>query len=938
MFFLAARKMIHRKGLTACLLLGCILASAILCSVPLYTDGVLQRLMVKDFEAYEQTWSSNPALLTLSHQLEYQVDTGYEAYVQERDFFTKSRMEQTGMQLWDSSELLVVDGLRFQRVDADSRRHTPVALYGMSGYDKWVKLTAGRLPEPGRQEDGTYEVLIQAKAQTSLNVGVGSEYVVRDYGGFLKEPVIIRIVGLFEQSDGGNMWDYTAYTDMFLMDYETLRSDFVDHYQVLTQAAWVYSLDYTSLRMDQVSRAFDAVADLTESFCVPYEKTLTFPAQEILSAYILREQQLRTMLWGIQVPILMMLGFYLFMVAQLIVRSDAAEVALIASRGGGMRQVLAMYGYQSLLLAGSALVAGPPLSWFICSFLGAMTGFCDFAHRTALPILLRPRTLLYALAAFAGTVLLLMIPVIRTASSSIVTVKQTRSSRWKAPLWQKLFLDVIFLAASLYGLHSYSLRQDAVVSTAASGLEVPIDPVLFLISTLFLLGSALLFVRLWPFVVRLVYHIGRKFWNAPLYSAFTNTMRGGSRERFLALFLILTFAIGIYGANTAATLNGNMFSRVRYDLPVDAVMTTRWLQPADAPSVTQFGGSGFVETDFDKVIAIDGVVDGARVHLRDQMISRILSQTVSTVGQKIEGTIMTFEPREFSRVLRAQEGLMDHSVYEYLQLMDKYQTGIVVSSAYRDEYGLSIGDTLSYWIKDDDGIIWGEVEGQILAFADFWPGINPATDSGKFFILAHYDYWKLHNLLMPYEYWLSLEEGVDREAFMQAAESNPYADITSLRLFSEELRRGQNDPLLEGANGALTLGFVMTVTAAFTGFLLHWYMTTRSRELQFGILRAMGLPLSGLMGMIASEQLLTCLSAALAGVFIGGIASDLYIPMMQMVESAMEQCPPYQVYARVIDYGRIYACMFSLFASGFVMLSLLMSRMKVTHALKLGED
>lgn len=41
-------------------------------------------------------------------------------------------------------------------------------------------------------------------------------------------------------------------------------------------------------------------------------------------------------------------------------------------------------------------------------------------------------------------------------------------------------------------------------------------------------------------------------------------------------------------------------------------------------------------------------------------------------------------------------------------------------------------------------------------------------------------------------------------------------------------------------NGALTLGFVVIMLMTVIGFLIYWIISIRSRTLQFGVLRAMG--------------------------------------------------------------------------------------------------
>ncbi len=949
MFFFVRSKMMSRRGLIACLLLGCLLASAVICSIPMYTDAMLQRLLVRDLAGYEQNYHVNPARLTLTHNLEYQTETGYDLYLGERDWLDTEDFDELGMDLWDRTCVLTMNGLRFKNVNAESRRFTPVSVYSLTGVEKWIKVTAGRLPEPGLREDGCYEILIQANTQKHLGVALGETYIIQDYARILKGDNRVRIVGIFEQADGANLWNFANYEDYFLMDAETMRNDFIDRCRKVTSVSWIYHLDYTSLKVDGIAATGEALTDLTETFCVPFEKLLDFPAEEVIRTFITREKQLRIMLWGLNVPVLVMLGLYLFMVAQLIVQADSGELSVLSSRGAGRMQLFRIYWLQSLFLCGISLAAGPFLAWLFCRMLGAVPGFCDLADRVGLPIELAPRVWIYAGAAFLFTMTFLLLPVFRAAGRSVVEKKQENAARYEKPLWQKFFLDFACLAAALYGLYSYGLRQEGVEAVASSNpLDVPVDPILFLISTLFVLGAALVFIRLYPYVVRLFFTIGRRIWNAPVYSAMLTTVRSGSRERFLMLFLAFTLAIGVYSGTTAATLNLNTMRHVRQETPVDAQIMLHWPSPIAINGISPFdlakGGTGYVEPSFERVLSMDGVTDAARVLLREDAYSRAKTSPNAPKLHDLKGAVMVFYPEEFADVVHPVAGVLHYPVSDYLALMQENASGVIVSENYRNTYGLAEGDVISYRVVEDtmEGKrSWGWVDGTIMAFVPSWPGLDPSDPHQEYFIISNYHYWDLFTLTMPYSYWLSLKEGVDSAELLREAEEDPYLTIESFTYpvtYEEEMKSAAEDPLLQGVNGGLTLGFLVTMGITVIGFLLYWFMVVQSRELQFGILRAMGLTRAELMGTLLTEQILLCAVSIVAGLVIGGIAGKLYVPLLQLGSDTLSQNPPFMVFSRRTDYVRLYRWIGGLFAGGIVMLILLLRRMNVTHALKLGED
>ena len=78
-------------------------------------------------------------------------------------------------------------------------------------------------------------------------------------------------------------------------------------------------------------------------------------------------------------------------------------------------------------------------------------------------------------------------------------------------------------------------------------------------------------------------------------------------------------------------------------------------------------------------------------------------------------------------------------------------------------------------------------------------------------------------------------------------------------------------------NGALTLVFIIIMVMCIIGFLIYWILSIKSRTLQFGILRAMGMKFREIIMMIVYEQLLVSGVAIFAAIFIGGVTSDLFV-------------------------------------------------------------
>ena len=65
MFRFMIQKLLHKKWMVICLLIGNILLIAVACSNPMYKNASLQRALTRSFSDYIETNGENPAVITL---------------------------------------------------------------------------------------------------------------------------------------------------------------------------------------------------------------------------------------------------------------------------------------------------------------------------------------------------------------------------------------------------------------------------------------------------------------------------------------------------------------------------------------------------------------------------------------------------------------------------------------------------------------------------------------------------------------------------------------------------------------------------------------------------------------------------------------------------------------------------------------------------------
>jgi putative ABC transport system permease protein len=204
-------------------------------------------------------------------------------------------------------------------------------------------------------------------------------------------------------------------------------------------------------------------------------------------------------------------------------------------------------------------------------------------------------------------------------------------------------------------------------------------------------------------------------------------------------------------------------------------------------------------------------------------------------------------------------------------------------------------------------------------------------------VVANLPYLQNNLALEPYQIWIKKREGATDQTVYDAIAAEELK-IDAIESASQNIIKARNDPMNQGINGALTLGFIMIMLVCTLGFLIYWILSIRSRILQFGIFRAMGLTQRNVLEIIIWEQLLISGIAIVAGICIGGITSDYFVPLLQLVYSKAEQVPPFRVVAFREDYLRIYAVVGAMLCVGIFILRTFIGHLKIDQALKLGED
>lgn len=935
------RKMFSKKWMVLSLLIGNILLISIASGNPMYTHAVFQRTLTKNLETYLTEKNAYPGRITLRIGNPTNNAEDIARYQEAAQGMPEAFGVEALHEIAQLSTSIVSAELDQPRDDAE---HLQLRLNTMTGLEEHIKLVAGRMYSTEPDEEGVIEAIVSQSAliQTPLlldDVVTLPRLLTRD-----GVPARVRIVGVFTNSESEDVYWVNAprsYAQSCFIDGDLFRSLFLyeGKLQSSLTANWYVLLDYTAMQAENAEHMLATANEYRSGSDSPVPKGYSDNFTTTLTDYIATAKKVNATLWVLQVPVFVLLAAFIFMVSRQMIETEQNEIAVIKSRGAGRGQIFAMYLIQSLVISLLAYVLGIALGVYLCQVLGASNAFLEFVRRSALPVEITGEALGYAGVASLLSIGAMVLPAIRYSKIGIVTHKRQKNRRSSAPLWQKAGLDFILLLVALYGLYSFNGQKDLLAMRVQDGASL--DPLLFLSSSLFMIGSGLLAVRLTPVMVWVIYRLLRRAWSPALYASFLHVLRTRTSQGFIMVFLIITIALGVFNAQAARTINQNTEDNLHYSIGADVVLQEKWASsdneqsaapssPSSAPSAP----ASYIEPDFGRFESLEGAESITKVYVNENIIASVSGGTVQGVQ------LMGIHTKEFGETAWFKDSLSDIHWYHYLNALSKNSNAILVSRSFQTSYNCKIGDSISYRTSAGDSL-----RGTIYGFVDYFPGFEPVTykkgsdglykEEKNHLIVAHLQKIQSTWGVTPYQIWV---KNKDSSAYLYDFAQENQITFTTFKDASALLVEKKNDPVLQGTNGILTVGFMVVLILCSVGFLIYWILSIQSRSLLFGIFRAMGMTMREVFTMLINEQVFISGLSIAVGALVGHWTARLYMPLIQLGYAASDNAIPLEVVSQSVDQLRLLSVVGAVMLVCMIILGTLISHMKVTQALKLGED
>jgi len=959
------KKIWRNKWLMFCLLMGNILLIGITIGTPLYITATMQRVFQQDLRLHQHTWNTFPAVASIRYNFNvvqsgpYQLSTYYNTrdnvwpgILRELDIPTERRITAYSFAAWPFTPVVPRE---------NNPTYRGINMLGVTGFEDYIQITHGRLPADELVDGNIIEALAMVGTISYRDLLLGELMQVGSRDG--QTPLYMRVVGIYElPPHAGAFWSVVPITfnnTILISDvlaYERFVKNYTPQYRIT--AIWTDILDITGISILRSEHYQEVIRSTRETYSQSEVWFFHENFYHSMDWQDARTDRLASTLWILLVPIFVMLALFVYMVSRQILHLDKDAISILESRGVSRAQILWLYVLQGVFVAAISYPTGFLLGLGICHFIGASNGFLDLVQRENLQVFITGEALLFGAASAFFSFLAMFLPVIRFSKIGIVEHKTSKNKRSTKPFWQRNFIDVILVGLAVLSLYNFNNQQDlqrAAMAADSRGL----DPILFLTSSLFILGTALLCLRLFPYLVKLIFGVGKGLWPPSVYASMLRVMRTAGEEQFIMLFLIFTVSIGIFSAQSARTINLNNDHLIQYMGGADLMFEELWfnnLQAGEGAATAYDVGVAaeqprtlmYSEPDFERFTGFDEVDAMTRVMMRN---ARFLGGT----GGRFNAPslqVMAVETDTFGETIWFRDDLLQIHINYFLNALASHANGVLLSDNFRTAHGFSIGDMIRLAEITPDGIpSGGSVDFTIVGFVEHWPGFAPVTrtiipgtgdmaEHPAFIAIVNLGYLQLRWGMRPYQVWMNTNTP-NNHFFYEFIDNYSGAMplvFTQFHDTSASLIAARSDPIIQGTNGVLTISFLKILIICFTGFLIYWILSIRSRILQFGIFRAMGMSMRSILGLLFNEQILITLTALVIGVVIGEVSSSLFVPLVQISYTAANQVIPILIVMEANDYASIYIVLGTMVALCMVILGGYISKIKIDQALKLGED
>ncbi|MEX1124687.1 MAG: ABC transporter permease [Acidimicrobiia bacterium] len=909
---LALIRLKARPVLSILLLIGLSTAITIPMAIPIYSDAATARVLSE--QDFQDIGYRPPFAYLFFYSSELAQPIGWDEVADVDSYLRSEGLEQLGLPV-NHATAFVDTRLLQLRQGVDQTGLGNLSLAALDDFADRASIVSGRLPK--LQTDGDpIEIVIPHSLAEIAGLEVGDALEAYDPEADITDPLLnlpLEVVGIWEPKDVADArWiihpeqlDNRVFVDRPVIT-DQLSSAKAD---LVRTAAWYALMDGSSLTsgdVDRLIRNADVVLDDASKLLPGISRTID-PVGGLLEFRETRDSLARRLV-SYAVPTFGLVLVFVMLAVSLTTNERRSELAVLRSRGASRAQLLGQVGVESALLAAGAFLIAIPISLGVASLMGRVDTFLGLGAGASLPVqLTAPALRVGALVALASVVLQVL-PVWGAARATVVTYDELAIEATRRPWWQRSSLDLIVIVVVVVVGYQLLSNEPELGSSLA-------DPTIILVPAVVTLAVGLIVLRILPALLELAARALRHTPSVTWLVALRRAARSPGSSHVPLLLLVVTVGLAIFTASLAKTLDLQLVDEAYHRVGADWSVYEE--DAASAPTIdgVPIGPRRLVSIeDFEAIPGIDRATRVGKFSARLSTPTKpVISVTFFGIDRNSYSEVAFYRsdyastgsvPDAISRLGSAPEAILVHPSLG-LKRGDVVEADILIEGSTLETRFVVVGtlDQFPTWYPDEESpLAVGNLDQLFLQTGE--PGL--------------------------YRVWLTSETPAPDEldtdiSLIETLNPNP------------EIQETMTSPDRQGVFGLLTVGFIGAVFLSMMGFFFATMFRVRMSAVELGALQALGMPPRRVAGVVVIELGILMSFGLAAGVLTGWQLSRWLIVRL-VGDSGLVATPPLLAEIDASAVWGLIALLAGLFIVTAVALVLVLRRMRVFEALKLGEN
>lgn len=735
-------------------------------------------------------------------------------------------------------------------------------------------------PFTGEPSGDVLDVWMPDHFASKAGANVGDRYAITHFPD--PERIQIRVRGIWTPKDPEDSFWFTdpelSLSDGLLVS----RQDFVERVQPKIAsgtrfASWHVRLDEMRVQPGKARQYLDGLttAKIALGRLLPDIRVDVSPLKP-LEQFVNRSSTLTILLLGFNIPALGFLLYFLFLTSAIIARWQRRETAILVSRGMNVPSVLSITLVEQLLLFLAGVPLGVTAGLAIARLMGNASSFMTFVPRAPLPISLEGLNI-PLLAGTMGVVLLTRLAAaMGAARQSNVEEEREQARPMKTPFWYRYYLDLLLILPAAYGYRLLSQEGSLAMLVKDRPSDLYQDPLLILLPALFTLVAALLAMRLFPLILRIMDRLSNVVpWVTP-HLALQQLGRQSQAYINPLLLIIVCLALGVYTYSLAGSLDKWLVDRLYYQVGADVSFR---------PTLVTEGASAVeqepVYLPIGEWTKLPGVARGTAV-------GDYGARVALANGPQVRGRFLGVDRLTFPKVAWFRRDFAEESLGGLMNLLAQRQDAVLVPQSVLEKGGLEVGDQIRIYISLGTGVSV-EAVFTIVGTYTYFPTVyddNPTAIGNLEYLTWTY------GMPVPETIWLKMKPDGDGAELLRIVREDigvePVLARDTVGLITAERAKTER----VGVFGTLSIGFIASAIMAFAGLLINTYASLSERLYRFTILYAIGLQRRQILAQVLMEYVFLTAYGAAAGALIGSQVSRFFAPFFRITGAREIVLPP----------------------------------------------